>query len=1131
MPTLTVVESQDSQLVHQVIPLLQPEATIGRVHGNTVKLNDTQASRLHATIHQEPQGWWIEDLGSANGTFINGNKVDKVWLRSGDTIRIGSTAFRFQDEPVTAPVPATRPATPPPPPIPTSMQPPAKTKGRTGMWILISTAAVVLAAAIVGAAWWVSKRSSPTGPEAPVPSQVESEDRPLQTIDYGIPEIPPINAPRIRELARQTIQASSGGQIVADGVSLNFPPGSLDQNREIVVHEVEPPTIDGMTLLNAQTGETVPAELGLAYEVDCGGETDLFPGEIEISIDLKKLREQGKRPLYPVISIDGKTWLSLPHSIEGDRMVYRTRHFSVTAVVVGFSIGIPLVGYFIVGDELPSMFHEYAPFVRLGFAGDAKIDPVGVEIYWSKRMPDADPDTGLVSQSPAAFEAARNAFVDSFVEKHGLKAVAKSAWPDEINRRFDFEEAQLTRRMLMPEKAKTIEDAVDFARNYLEVKRKFTRPFFNLPVYIVPKLPGYDGYLHNPWSGRRYLCLAGNLDAGVINSASLHELFHHYQAGYVTLSRNSHLPMEEAAALMMEREAAPCYQQAGKPFDIKSGMRLAQYIGYRHSLKSGPDVFFWQEKPIRNFGYSLTWLLEYLKTQRVGDNAATPPCSADIESFRVPLDPADPLTFQYDLFEEWKVTKYNAVFKVLVWAAGGTEEALGKHFLNFAKDKVLAGDIETKTAGASNPYWKQYGDPNSNVKIFSDSPYKGSGTMDTGLKPQFFDFGKEAAVEIGDDLLTAWSIQFFKCISPKRPHARLVVMVPLKWFSAEGNSRGVFLREKAEDETVMDINEVDEAPIQSDFAVGTMDFDSDSFVYIVDTGQTGSAYFSSLPPAKVFVLEPPSKIEVKPEGKMTAITWQPPPAAGGPDITARGPVDFDYILYVNGTRSRPLKPLRDMLGYRASISPDDIVSWSGAEMPMVEIATAVEIGKDVEGNPVYVESKKSDPVGSTPGGLYEMVLEIDTRDKGCENMLEYYRFFTFTVTLPCEVKSDGSFTFMNSWKADSGSAPVTHRIQGSGTFLGDHLKIEGRFHTETQYEINRTQVRQVQKGTFSGEGEYKMSIWFGHKVEGTYQASINRTYCTKYDSGECVDWTTDSSECTGVLSKLLCEIISFTKKQ
>ncbi len=71
---------------------------LGRDSSNTVRLIDTEISRRHAELRRDRDGYRIVDLGSQNGTFVNGKAVDQLALKSGDRVQLGSTVLVFHDE-------------------------------------------------------------------------------------------------------------------------------------------------------------------------------------------------------------------------------------------------------------------------------------------------------------------------------------------------------------------------------------------------------------------------------------------------------------------------------------------------------------------------------------------------------------------------------------------------------------------------------------------------------------------------------------------------------------------------------------------------------------------------------------------------------------------------------------------------------------------------------------------------------------------------------------------------------------------------------------------------------------------------------------------------------------------------
>jgi predicted component of type VI protein secretion system len=111
------------------------DQVIGRDPSAEVIIGDGAISRRHARVSHDAEGVWIEDLGSSNGTVVNGNRISGRWrLRDGDEVVLGATVATFcqpvsapmvtQILPVTSPpAPAVAPSPPPPPP-PAPIAPP-----------------------------------------------------------------------------------------------------------------------------------------------------------------------------------------------------------------------------------------------------------------------------------------------------------------------------------------------------------------------------------------------------------------------------------------------------------------------------------------------------------------------------------------------------------------------------------------------------------------------------------------------------------------------------------------------------------------------------------------------------------------------------------------------------------------------------------------------------------------------------------------------------------------------------------------------------------------------------------------------------------------------------------------------
>ena len=77
-------------------PLLEDESVIGRGDGNAVAVPDASVSSKHARVLRSGGAFFIEDLGSRNGTFVNGEPVkEKRPLADGDVVRCGKILFTF----------------------------------------------------------------------------------------------------------------------------------------------------------------------------------------------------------------------------------------------------------------------------------------------------------------------------------------------------------------------------------------------------------------------------------------------------------------------------------------------------------------------------------------------------------------------------------------------------------------------------------------------------------------------------------------------------------------------------------------------------------------------------------------------------------------------------------------------------------------------------------------------------------------------------------------------------------------------------------------------------------------------------------------------------------------------------
>ena len=77
------------------VPITGDRVVLGRSRECDIRLDDANVSRRHAEVRLEDGTYWIADLGSTNGTELNGRSIERAQLSDGDRITVGSTDIRF----------------------------------------------------------------------------------------------------------------------------------------------------------------------------------------------------------------------------------------------------------------------------------------------------------------------------------------------------------------------------------------------------------------------------------------------------------------------------------------------------------------------------------------------------------------------------------------------------------------------------------------------------------------------------------------------------------------------------------------------------------------------------------------------------------------------------------------------------------------------------------------------------------------------------------------------------------------------------------------------------------------------------------------------------------------------------
>jgi len=155
-------------------PLEGDQLTIGRDATNGVAINDAEVSRKHARLMFQGGKYVLEDLGSTNGTFVNGQRLaGPIVLKPGDVVSLGEQIVLMYDaiaadvgatvavprravqQSAPPPVYSSTPASAPPAATPYAAAPQPAAKKTNMMPIFIGVGALLFICMCVGFFWWV----------------------------------------------------------------------------------------------------------------------------------------------------------------------------------------------------------------------------------------------------------------------------------------------------------------------------------------------------------------------------------------------------------------------------------------------------------------------------------------------------------------------------------------------------------------------------------------------------------------------------------------------------------------------------------------------------------------------------------------------------------------------------------------------------------------------------------------------------------------------------------------------------------------------------------------------------------------------------------------------------------------
>ena len=93
-----VLEILDGDRAGEVLPVADRPLRIGRKPGNDLVLADEKTSGVHAEVVLEGDRHVLRDLGSTNGTFLDGKRVTEIVLTPGDVVTVGRLRVKFRAE-------------------------------------------------------------------------------------------------------------------------------------------------------------------------------------------------------------------------------------------------------------------------------------------------------------------------------------------------------------------------------------------------------------------------------------------------------------------------------------------------------------------------------------------------------------------------------------------------------------------------------------------------------------------------------------------------------------------------------------------------------------------------------------------------------------------------------------------------------------------------------------------------------------------------------------------------------------------------------------------------------------------------------------------------------------------------
>jgi hypothetical protein len=213
--------------VGQLFEITRDVIVIGRDMQCDAPIADIAASRKHCQIRREPMGYVIQDLGSMNGTHVNGQRLSGLRpLQVGDVISIGKTELRLEDSPsVPAYLPPSMPSYSSPMMSPVMDSPMVEKKSNIGIWIALGGGLIVLL--LLGIVVAIVILLQPIAPEMPTAVAVAPIVATPNAPTVLVPSDTPMIAPSATALAPTRVPTAPG----AAATTIVPAPGNIESTR------------------------------------------------------------------------------------------------------------------------------------------------------------------------------------------------------------------------------------------------------------------------------------------------------------------------------------------------------------------------------------------------------------------------------------------------------------------------------------------------------------------------------------------------------------------------------------------------------------------------------------------------------------------------------------------------------------------------------------------------------------------------------------------------------------------------------------------------------------------------------------------------------------------------------------